>query len=397
MTEAGTRYLPKGRRIAFVGRTRNLIERKIGSAGPADAARVREVLARLGEPADLVMAERDRLYAERIKRQSPAKGTGDADAAEVTAPLQLRPVNSGRRPAAQVGSPRSQPSTGQGDAGQGDAGQNRPAARPGAAEEGKRKSRLGGLLLDWPGRKGAQPGAQASRQSAPPSPAGAAGQAPAGTAGQAPGGVGTEASGGVGTEARGGTSTWGPAGGGGSAHQQPAGWATSAAAGARQAASAVPAGGSTRAGGTSALSHGTRKLRDAAVKLGHAAAQLALAAARLARRYPLESVAVVLLGIGGLILPFPFWLLGGLLAIWSRLWNARDKWVALAGPPGIALVGMVVTALIVGGRGHVITVYVHALRLDLGYLLRAGSVLCAGYLVLQMRRGPQRRLPPWRR
>jgi hypothetical protein len=122
-----------------------------------------------------------------------------------------------------------------------------------------------------------------------------------------------------------------------------------------------------------------------------------LAAARLARRYPLESVAVVLLGIGGLILPFPFWLLGGLLAIWSRLWNTRDKWIALAGPPGIALVGTVVTALIVGGRGHVIGVYVHALRLDLGYLLRAGSVLCAGYLVLQMRRGPQRRLPPWKR
>src|SRR4249920_3812457 len=151
VTEAGTRYLPKGSRIAFVGRTRNAIERKIGPAGLADAARVREVLARLGEPADLVMAERDRLYAERIKRQSPAKGTGDADAAEVTAPLQFRPVNTGRRPAAQPGSPRWQPSTGQGDAGQGDAGQNRPAARPGAAEEGRRKSRLGGLLVDWPG------------------------------------------------------------------------------------------------------------------------------------------------------------------------------------------------------------------------------------------------------
>ena len=31
----------------------------------------------------------------------------------------------------------------------------------------------------------------------------------------------------------------------------------------------------------------------------------------LARKHPLEAVAVVLLGLGGLILPFPFWLIGG--------------------------------------------------------------------------------------
>ena len=55
--------------------------------------------------------------------------------------------------------------------------------------------------------------------------------------------------------------------------------------------------------------------------LGHGVAQLAVGAARLARRYPLESIAVVLLGVGGLIFPFPFWLLGGLLAIWSRVWQ----------------------------------------------------------------------------
>jgi hypothetical protein len=145
-------------------------------------------------------------------------------------------------------------------------------------------------------------------------------------------------------------------------------------------------------------------LRGAAAAIGRGAAtlavgaaRLAVGAARLARRYPLESIAVVLLGVGGLIFPFPFWLLGGLLALWSRIWDTRDKWIALAGPPAIALLGTAVTALIIGGRGHALATYPHAFRLDVGYLLRAGSVLCAGYLALQARRGPQRRLPPWQR
>jgi hypothetical protein len=119
--------------------------------------------------------------------------------------------------------------------------------------------------------------------------------------------------------------------------------------------------------------------------------------ARLIRRQPLESASVILLGIGGLILPFPFWLLGGLLAIWSRVWHTGEKWIALAGPPVFALLGTVVIAVIVGGRGNPVALYFHTLRMDVGYLLRAGSVLCAGYLVLQARREPQRRVPPWRR
>jgi hypothetical protein len=32
-----------------------------------------------------------------------------------------------------------------------------------------------------------------------------------------------------------------------------------------------------------------------------------------------------------------------------------------------------------------------------GYCYRGGSLLCAVYLALQARRGPQRRLPAWRR
>jgi hypothetical protein len=142
-------------------------------------------------------------------------------------------------------------------------------------------------------------------------------------------------------------------------------------------------------------------LRGAAAALGRGAARLAVEAARLAREYPLESASVTLLAIGGLILPFPYWLfgglLGGILAIRSRIWNARDKWVGVAGPPVFVLVGTVVAALIIGGRGHAVGMYPHVFRLYGGNLLRVGNALCAIYLALQARHGPQRRLPPWRR
>jgi hypothetical protein len=138
-------------------------------------------------------------------------------------------------------------------------------------------------------------------------------------------------------------------------------------------------------------------VRGTAAALGRGAARLAVGAGRLARQYPLESAAVVLLGIGGLIFPFPFWLLGGLLALWSRTWNAHDKWIALGGPPAIALVGTVVIALIIGGWDHAVGSIPHAWHVGAGYLLRGGCVVCAVYLSLQARRGPQRRLPPWQR
>ena len=77
---AGNRQLPKGRRMAFVSATRNRIWREIGPGGTADPDRVREVLARLGEPEDLVAAERARLdaeTAERLERQARKKEAAD--------------------------------------------------------------------------------------------------------------------------------------------------------------------------------------------------------------------------------------------------------------------------------------------------------------------------------
>jgi len=443
VAEGGMHYLPMGRRGAFVEGTRRRIEREIGPDGIGDPTRVRDVLSKLGDPADLVRAESARLAAERTKRQPGTKGVGGADPADATAPLPVRPINSRWQPGT-----RWQPSAGQGDTGP----QNRPVGQRGTPGEGKRKGLLGGLLLDRSGRRRAQPGEQAPQQGAPSSPAATAGQAPGGTAGQAPGGTagqaphgtagqpsagpagpvgqdprwfpwasedaaprasdrtvplasghGTnQAPGGQGTQTPGGISTRALEGDATEPPQrEPANWVRPPTADASRAGSAAPSGGDTPAGGIPLPPREVYMVRGLMAALGSGAARLAVDTARLARQYPLESAAVTLLAIGGLILPFPYWLfgglLGGILAIRSRIWNARDKWVAIVGPAVVVLVGTVLAALITGGRGHAVTAYPHAFHLYGGNLLRVGNALCAVYLALQARHGPQRRLPPWRR
>jgi len=485
---AGNRQLPKGRRMAFVSATRNQIWREIGPSGTADADRVREVLAKLGEPEDLVRAERARLdaeTAERLERQARKKEAAEAAAAAAappgTAPLQYRP----RTPRPGPATPRrSPPADGRGDAG---APERRPGRR-GAPGEGKPRRRLGGLLADWQNRLGAhpahppqsaqssqpsQPGGQAPPETVTGSPAGPAGQGPGSTSGQAPpsttgqaptgtggqgpgtapgqgpptapgqgpgtapgpapgnaagqtpGGMGGQAprvAGGQGpgaapgpgpsrlanwipgfgdTQAPGGTAA--PTTNGAGPHG--ANGAAPASAGAHQNGGTVPAGVGPPAEEeeeeTSALSRGTHALRGVAVTLGNRAVDLALDAVDLAREHKLETVAVLLLGVSAFIFVFPFWLVtalvGGVVAISSQIWNLRDKWVGLAGPPVIALVGTIVAALIIGGRGHFVGSVPEAFRLYVGYFYRGGSLLCAVYLALQARRGPQRRQPAWRR
>jgi len=457
---AGNHHLPKGKRMAFVSSTRNRIWREIGPGGTADADRVREVLAGLGEPEDLVIAERARLdaeTAERLERQAQKKAADEAaTAVPGTAPLPYRPPSS----PGPASAPRRRPPGGRGDGGP---AERRPSRR-GAAGDGKPRRRLGGLLADWQDRLGshpahpAQPDPQAPPETVAGPPPGPSGQAPGGTAGrgpestagQAPGGTAgrgpqgtagqgpgraagpgpgrqepsrtahwlpgftdTQAMGGSvspapngGPQANGGgpgAGGQGPAlGGQGPAPGQPGHGMTPAAAGAQQAGGTIPAGaGQAAEEETSALARGTHALRGAAVRLGNASGDLAMDAAELARRHKLETAAVLLLGISAFIFVFPYWLLvallGGVVAIWSLIWNARDKWVALAGPPVIALLGTIVAALILGGQGHFFGSYPEAFRQYVGYAYRGGSLLCAVYLALQARRGPQRRLPPWKR
>jgi len=112
------------------------------------------------------------------------------------------------------------------------------------------------------------------------------------------------------------------------------------------------------------------------------------------RRQPLESVSLLLLGVGGLIYPFPLWLIGAVVSIRSRWWDKRDKWLAFTGPVLFTLVALIVMGIT--GQGNFFVAFGHAFH-HFGLLLRVGCLLSAGYLVWRLRRGPRRRVPPWQR
>jgi hypothetical protein len=120
-------------------------------------------------------------------------------------------------------------------------------------------------------------------------------------------------------------------------------------------------------------------------------------AGRLAREHVLEAVAILLLGLGGLILPFPFWPIGAIVALFSRLWDIRDKSLAITGPLLVTLALAVIAAPFVGGSGNFIVVYFHAVHVSFGLLVRVGSVLTAAYLARRVSKGPRIKQPPWRR
>ncbi|HEX4060889.1 MAG TPA: hypothetical protein VHY58_07680 [Streptosporangiaceae bacterium] len=115
----------------------------------------------------------------------------------------------------------------------------------------------------------------------------------------------------------------------------------------------------------------------------------------LVRRHPLECAAVAVLGVGGLIDPFPLWVLGALAVLVSRLWDTRDKLAAVAVPMVIALLGGLMLAGVTA-RSASLSGYAHGVHTDGWDLIRAGAVLGAVYLAWRVRQGRRpRRGPPW--
>ncbi len=134
-------------------------------------------------------------------------------------------------------------------------------------------------------------------------------------------------------------------------------------------------------------------------------ARSALLAALLgrARRNPLETIAVILLGLGGVIYP-PVWLLGAIFALacpappppaqtrsrGSGVWDYRDKWIGLAAPVVLLVVGT--TAGVSLGRPHpYFSGYVHEAWIYADIISRVAAVLGTSYLVWRLGRG--RRVP----
>ena len=93
------RLLPKGARMAFVGRTRALVEREVGPPGTrTDPEHVTAVLERLGKPEDLVTEERTRIDQGWVKSRAASKEEGEAAAAALTGPRMNRPLKARRQP-----------------------------------------------------------------------------------------------------------------------------------------------------------------------------------------------------------------------------------------------------------------------------------------------------------
>ena len=376
------RLLPKGPRMAFVGRTRALVEREVGPPGTrTDPAHVTAVLARLGKPEDLVTEERIRIDQAWIKSRASSKEEGEAAAAALSGPRMNRPLKARRRLAPDTqplpGSP-AQPGPDQTVTGPDGSVASTAPPPPGA---GPRRSVLRGAGprttgLRGTGPRSAGPGSGDSRDAGPrrlrsadsPDP-GPQGAAPQGAAKQGAAKQGAAPQGAV-TQ---GTSQRGPG---------PRG-------------TAAPGAGPGDAGRTGPIERLIGQVPG--IRGADGTEKFTASAGRLARDNLLESVAILLLGLGGLILPFPFWPIGAVVALFSRLWDVKDKSIAVTGPLLVTLALSVIAAPFVGGSGNVIVVYFHALHVSFGLLVRVGSVITAAYLAWRVSRGPRVKVPPWKR
>ena len=362
------RLLPKGARMAFVGRTRALVEREVGPPGTrTDPEHVTTVLARLGKPEDLVTEERTRIDQRWVKSRASNKEEGEAAAAALTTPRANRPFTARRRPSSDT-----QPLTGrlippgQDLTVTGPDGSVIGAAPPPPGAGPPRRSVLRGTGPRSASPRSPGPGSGDSRVAGPrrlrstdtPEP-GPEGTVPPGAA---PQGAVTQDASQRGTKRRG---TGAPGAGPGDAgHTGPI----------ERLIGQVP---------------GLRGMEGAETFTANTG--------RLARENVLESVAILLLGLGGLILPFPFWPIGAIVAMFSRLWDIKDKAIAATGPMLVTLALSVIAAPFVGGSGNVIVVYFHALGVSFGLLVRVGSVITAAYLAWRVSKGPRVKVPPWKR
>jgi hypothetical protein len=128
--------------------------------------------------------------------------------------------------------------------------------------------------------------------------------------------------------------------------------------------------------------------------IGGGARRLARTVAVRARRRPLEATAIVLLGLGGLIFP-PVWLMGAAMALVSRVWDHRDKWIGLA-LPLVLVVAATVTDVLLGASYHSLGGYVREAWLFAGHSCRIIAVLGAIYLAWRAERGRRSpAIPPW--
>jgi hypothetical protein len=103
---------------------------------------------------------------------------------------------------------------------------------------------------------------------------------------------------------------------------------------------------------------------------------------------------VVVLGVGGASFP-PIWLAGAALALVSKVWDYRDKWLGLAGPVLLTVTGIAV-GLDAAGRGGTMGHHLHVAWVFAVTVSRVSAALGAVYLAwrsVNERKAPE--VPPW--
>jgi hypothetical protein len=152
-----------------------------------------------------------------------------------------------------------------------------------------------------------------------------------------------------------------------------------------------PTGPEDSAGRDGARPSGQQDLQAAA---SAAARRVARALAAWAKRHPLESAAVVVLGLGGLIYP-PVWLMGAVIAMPSKIWDIRDKWVGMGFPFLLVIVAAVADATLAGGSHASLVSHLKAGWLFADHLSRIVALLGAAYLAWRAEKGRrQAPVPP---
>jgi hypothetical protein len=106
-------------------------------------------------------------------------------------------------------------------------------------------------------------------------------------------------------------------------------------------------------------------------------------------RFPREMLSLVLLGLGGLLLLFPLWLIGTVISLTSRVWSTRDKFVGIVGALMITVAGIGVIGALNKNPSIPVDLhaYIAAAHADASVLLRFGPVLGAIYLGARLRHG----------
>ena len=402
------RTLPPEDRQAFLARYQNLVERQSGVRDMADPADVMRALSGIGEPEALVERERTRLEAQRKEREAAASKAGfwkpqprggapgrNGTDGGPPSPYAHLTRKDGRPVGGEIKKPTTRPISSRWRPGEPlkPKKSRRGRVPPPPPDRSRRPDRDGPADSGPPAEpQAAEPQAGDQRPADVPSGAASSARAAAGGAAAATGAAGaaaaTGAAGAAGAAPAGTSATRAPAG----APPPPAGTSATSARAGTPAASAP----------TRRLPRPVRPRLPRRLQPGDLTRDMARRAAETGRQHRLETVCVVMLALGGLILPFPLWevgfllwLAGAAIAATSKLWSLPDKWVGLVGPPALTIIGTAVTVSL-GGTRSTGSAYLHETLATSMYLFVIGAVLGAAYLAWRLYRGRRpTEIPPW--